>query len=144
MKNIFITVCFSIACSQLFAQGSVRGKLMDTLSKKPLGFATVTVFKSTDTTLITYRLSNPEGEFRVPGLPVNVALRVVISYSGFDAFRKEFTLSNDNSLDLGTIVISPSSKSLDEVLVIAEWPPVTVKKILSNSMHRHSKLCQQH
>lgn len=104
MKNIFIAVCFSIACSQLFAQGSVRGKLMDTLSKKPLGFATVTVFKSTDTTLITYRLSNPEGEFRVPGLPVNVALRVVISYSGFDAFRKEFTLSNDNSLDLGTIV----------------------------------------
>jgi hypothetical protein len=101
---------------------------MDTIAKKPLGFATVTVFSSTDTTLITYRLSNPEGEFKVPGLPLNTALRVVISYSGFAAFRKEFTLSNNNSLDLGTVIMNPSSKSLDEVLVIAERPPVTVKK----------------
>ena len=101
---------------------------MDSVSKKPLGFATVTVFKSTDTSLITYRLSNLEGEFKVPGLPLNIALRVVVSYSGFDAFRKEFTLSNDNTLDLGTVIMNPSSKSLDEVLVIAERPPVMVKK----------------
>ena len=128
MKNFNIAVCLLIACFQSFAQGSIKGKLMDTLSKKPLGFATVTVFKSVDTSLITYRLSNPEGEFKVPGLPLNTALRVVISYSGFDAFRKEFTLSNDNLIDLGTVVMSPSSKTLDEVLVVAERPPVTVKK----------------
>jgi hypothetical protein len=128
MKKTIITALLSIICLQLFAQGSIKGKLMDTVSKKPLGFATVTIFKSPDTTLITYRLSNPEGEFRVPGLPLNTSCRVVISYSGFDAFRKEFTLANDSPLDLGTINMSPSSKSLDEVLVIAERPPVTVKK----------------
>ncbi|HWI89736.1 MAG TPA: outer membrane beta-barrel protein [Flavisolibacter sp.] len=128
MKNIVFAACLLISSFHLFAQGAVRGKLTDTLSKKPLGFATVTVFKSTDTTLITYRLSNPEGEFKVPGLPLNIALRVVISYSGFDAFRKEFTLTNDNPIDLGTVIMNPSSKTLDEVLVIAERPPVTVKK----------------
>lgn len=128
MKKILLCVFLMIACSQLFAQGSIRGKLMDTTAKKPLGFATITVFKAGDTTLVTYRLSNPDGEFKVPGLSLNIPYRVVISYSGFDAFRKEFTLSNDTPLDLGTIDMLPSSKSLDEVLVIAERPPVTVKR----------------
>jgi hypothetical protein len=128
MKKTITTALLTIACLQLFAQGSIKGKLIDSMGKKPLGFATVTIFKSSDTTLITYRLSNPEGEFKVPGLPLNISCRVVISYSGFDAFRKEFTLTNNSPLDLGTINMNPSSKSLDEVLIIAERPPVTVKK----------------
>ncbi len=110
------------------AQGSVKGKLMDTASRSPLGLATVTIFQARDTTLITYRLSNPEGEFRVPGLPLNTPLRAVISYSGYEAYRHEFSLTNDSPLDLGTIGMSSSSRSLDEVLVIAERPPITVKR----------------
>lgn len=128
MKKAIIAAFLSMACLQLLAQGSIKGKLMDSIGKKFLGFATVTIFKSSDTTLITYRLSNPDGEFRVPGLPFNVPCRVVISYSGFDAFRKEFTLTNDTPFDLGIINMNPSSKSLEEVLVIAERPPVTIRK----------------
>ncbi len=128
MKKAVLFIFLSAVCYQLFGQGSIRGKLMDTVSKKPLGLATVTVFKSSDTTLITYRLSSPEGEFRVPGIPLNVSCRVVISYTGFDAFRKEFILTNDTPLDLGTINMLTSSKSLEDVLVIAERPPVTVRK----------------
>src|SRR5918996_5377750 len=103
MKKAFLSFFLLIISFELFAQGSIKGKLLDTVSKKPLGFATVTVFKATDTSLITYRLSNPEGEFRVPGLPLNILCRVVISYSGFEAFRKEFTLTGDGSLDLGIV-----------------------------------------
>ena len=129
MKRILLlTACLFIFCFQIIAQGIIKGKLIDTASKSPLGFATITVFKASDTSLITYRLSNPEGEFRVPGLPLHIECRVVISYSGYDAFRKEFILSNDTPLDLGIIGLGGSSKTLDEVLVIAERPPVTVKK----------------
>ncbi len=126
----------AIACCTLFlfaqiaasAQGSIKGKLIDSLSKNPLGLATVTVFHATDTSLITYRLSSPDGEFKVPGLPLNKELRAVISYSGYDAYRKEFTLTDETVLDWGSISLVPVSKSLDEVLVIAERPPVTVRK----------------
>lgn len=127
-RTLLLTTCLFVFCLTLVAQGIIKGKLIDTASKSPLGLATITVFKANDTSLITYRLSNPEGEFRVPGLPLNIACRVVISYSGYDAFRKEFTLTNDTPLDLGTIGLGGSSKTLDEVLVIAERPPVTVKK----------------
>jgi hypothetical protein len=125
-----LTLCAVLltTISQLNAQGTLKGKLIDSVSKNPLGLATITVFKASDTTLITYRLSNPEGEFKVPGLPLNLGCRVVISFSGYDAFRKEFTLTDNTPLDLGTVKMFPVSKSLDEVLVVAERPPVTVHR----------------
>ena len=110
------------------SQGTIKGKLVDSSGKHPLSLATVTVFKAADTALITYRLSNPEGEFKVSGLPLNIECRVVISYSGYDAFRKEFTLKSADVLDMGDVTMYPSSKSLDEIIVIAERPPVTVRK----------------
>ena len=111
----------------MVAKGSIKGLLRDTASR-PLGLATITIFKASDTTLITYRLSNPEGEFKVNGLPLNLGLRAVITYSGYEAYRKEFTLENDQVQDWGSLVMTSSSRTLDEVLVIAERPPVTVKK----------------
>ena len=69
MKKIVllsITAClFSILS---FAQGILKGKITDSATAKPLGYATVTIFKAADTTIITYRLSTPDGDFKVPGI----------------------------------------------------------------------------
>ncbi|MBL7729358.1 MAG: outer membrane beta-barrel protein [Dinghuibacter sp.] len=44
-------------------------------------------------------------------------------------FRKEISFSgNETVIDLGTINLSYSTKQLDEVLIIAERPPIIVKK----------------
>lgn len=123
-----------LACSYCFvfstnAQGTIKGKLTDSASKAPIGLATVTVFKAADTTIITYRLSNPDGEFKVPGLPFNINCRVVITVSGYAAFRREFILkAGEETLDLGNIPLTTSAASLDEVIVFAERPPVIIKK----------------
>ncbi len=110
-------------------QGTLKGKITDSASAKPLSLATVTVFKASDTAIITYRLTNNDGEFRVPGIPFDSLSRVVISFSGYAVYRKEFAITPAQStLDLGTILMLPDAKSLDEVLVIAERPPVVVKK----------------
>jgi hypothetical protein len=128
MKKLFtLLLLLAISVSYVNAQGTIKGKLVDTTGKNPLALATVTLFKAADTTLITYRLSNPDGEFKVPGLPLNIECRVVVSFSGYAAYRKEFTLTNGDVLDLGTITMTPGSKTLDEILVIAERPPVTVR-----------------
>ena len=126
-----VTLCIALivlSVTQAVAQGSIKGKVTDSSTNKVLALATVTVFKATDTTLITYRLSTPDGEFKVPGLPLNVQCRAVISFSGYEVYRKEFTLTDNNPIDLGTIALAPAATSLDEVLVIAERPPVTVRK----------------
>lgn len=130
MKNILLLVVLCLClCTISYGQGTLKGKLIDSTSNKPLGLATVTVFKAVDTTIITYRLSSPEGDFKVPGIPFGVNCRVVVSYSGYSAYRKEFIVKSDEpTIDIGNIALTPVSKSLDEVIVFAERPPVVIKK----------------
>lgn len=131
MRHILLALCFLTAITRLTAQdkGSIKGKLVDSSGKQTLSLATITVFKAKDTSIITYRLSDPQGEFRVPGLPLNIPCRAVISFSGYRVIRKEFELTAAQpQLDLGTFKMLHDAQSLEEVLVTAERPPVSVKK----------------
>lgn len=129
MKKTILSILLICLAFYCHSQGTLTGKIIDSSSNKPLALATVSVFKAADTVLLTYRLSNPDGELKVPGLPLNIECRVVISFSGYGVYRKEFTLiSEKNTVDIGTIYILPDTKSLDEVLVVAERPPVIIKK----------------
>ncbi|MGB8191226.1 MAG: outer membrane beta-barrel protein [Chitinophagaceae bacterium] len=129
MRKLLLVSLILLAASSAWSQGTIKGKIVDSLNRQPLGLATITVFKANDTSLITYRLSTPEGEFKVPGLPLDIECRVVISFSGYRVMRQTFTLSKEKELlELDTIRLAPDGKSLDEVLVIAERPPVSVRK----------------
>ncbi len=128
-KTILLIIAGCLVSLFSLSQGILKGKLTDSTTSKPLAFATVSVFKAADTSLITYRLSTSEGDFKVPNLPYDINCRVVISFSGYSVYRKEFTMKTDQAtLDLGIINMPPDAKSLDEVLVIAERPPVVMKK----------------
>ena len=124
-------LCFLLLFAHLHAQNSkgiFSGKLTDTSGKNAVAFATITIFKAKDTAIITYRLSDPNGNFKVPGLPFDIGLRAVITSSGLSVYRKEFTLNpGQPQVDIGTLKMQPDIKSLDEVLVYSERPPVTVK-----------------
>ena len=50
------------------ADGSIKGKLMDTAAKQPIADATVSVFNAKDSSLATFTLSNKQGAFEVKGL----------------------------------------------------------------------------
>jgi hypothetical protein len=129
MKKVFTLVIvlfsFLVASAQT---GTISGKLKDSASGKGLAYATVTVFKARDTSIVTYRLSNPDGEFKVGGLPLDFPLRVIITFSGYQAFRKEFTLSAANSnLVFDSVMLGTTTHQLDEVIVVSERPPVSIK-----------------
>lgn len=140
-----VTGCLLLTALSLNAQetkGTIKGKLVDSAGKQVLPLATITIFKAADTSIVTYRLSDPQGEFRVPGLPLNISLRAVITFSGYSVFRKEFQLTTEQpQLDMGAVHMMTDTLSLDEVLVIAERPPVTVKKIPSSLMRRLFPRC---
>ncbi|MFT3825939.1 MAG: outer membrane beta-barrel protein [Chitinophagaceae bacterium] len=109
-------------------KGVIKGKLIDSATKQPLSLATVTVFNAKDTTVITYRLSDPQGEFKMSGLPLEADCRAVITFSGYRVYRKEFRLTSAEPLDLGTIALPADASSLEEVIVTAERPPISVRK----------------
>jgi hypothetical protein len=109
--------------------GIIKGSLKDSANKQVLSLATVTVFIAKDTSIVTYRLSDPNGNFRVPSLPLDKTCRVLVSYSGYRVYRKEFTLTKESpQLDFGTILLINDPKHLDEVIVLAERPPVSVRR----------------
>ncbi len=123
--TILLLSIYTISTAQ---QGSISGKIVDS-AKKSLAFATVTVFKAADTSIVTYRLSNPEGEFKVPNLPLDVPLRFLVSFSGYGVYRKEFTLTAAQpNMHFDSIVLKNSSQQLDDIIVVAERPPVVFKK----------------
>lgn len=124
-----LLACSCCSAYNTHAQGTLRGKLIDSTSKSPIGLATITVFRAADTSIITYRLSSPDGEFKVPGLPLNINCRAVVSVSGYSGYRKEFMLTaNEPLLDIGNISLNTSAKSLDEVVILSERPPVVIRK----------------
>ncbi|MBN8785042.1 MAG: hypothetical protein ABS85_05065 [Sphingobacteriales bacterium SCN 48-20] len=128
-KKLLLFLLVTSFSLSAFSQGSVKGKLLDSANKQPLALATVTVFKAADTAIVTYRLSSPDGDFRVPGLPLGIPLRMVVSFSGYGVYRHEFTATSDTPvIDLGNVYLEPNATSLDEVLVVSERPPVTIKK----------------
>lgn len=130
MKRLVVSLLIGLIVSiPVFSQSAVKGRIIDSLTQKPLGFATVTVFLAKDTVLQNYRISAPEGDFRVPGLPAEKDLRLIISFTGYRVHRQEFRIKEgEANFDIGTIVMMPDATSLDEVLVVAERPPVIVRR----------------
>src|SRR5205085_4718616 len=62
-------------------------------------------------------------------LPLDVPLRMMVTYSGYEAYRKEFTLTaKNNQLHFDSVLLIPTTKQLDEVMVFAERPPVMIRK----------------
>ncbi len=109
--------------------GILKGTLKDSLNKQVLSLATVTVFIAKDTSIVTYRLSDANGNFKIPSLPLDVPCRVLISFSGYKTFRKDFLLSRESQqLDMETILLANDPQNLDEAVVLAERPPVSIRK----------------
>ena len=125
-----ILLILYLAKAQSDGKGIITGILVDSISQKPLYLTTITVLKASDTTLLTYRLSTENGMFKVTGLPINVGLRMIVSFSGYAVIKKDFLLSSDNtSRSFDTIFMSPNTEhTLAEVLVFAEQPPVIIRK----------------
>lgn len=137
MRRTFTSLFCTLTCVLFLARmanaqdlkGTISGTLTDSASRKPITYATVSVFRAADTVLISYRLSDDKGEFRIPGLPITTKLRVIVSFTGYASYRKEINLSqSDPQLALGQIVLKPSPLSLNEVVIRAERPPVIVRK----------------
>ncbi|WP_447641406.1 MULTISPECIES: outer membrane beta-barrel protein [Chitinophagaceae] len=128
MKKILLFAILLIFSYGAYSQtGTIDGRVFG-LDKKPLSLATVTVFSAQDTTIITYRMSDDEGRIKIPNLPLHKELRVLATYSGYEAYRKSFTLTDSVPvLHLDSIWMMPTSKDLDEVIVVSERPPVMMK-----------------
>lgn len=131
MKIYVIAIACVLLSGTLFAQkNSLTGILADSASReKTVNFATVSVFKEQDTVLTTYKLSDDKGVFKINDLEPGVKYRLVINAWRYAVLRKEVTMPAEGSgMALGKLLLTEAAENLNEVVIVAERPPVLVRK----------------
>lgn len=116
--------CISLSYGQNHAL--IKGKLIDSADKKPLELGTVALVNVKDTALVAYTLTKKTGTFELNNLPADRKIKLVISFASYRTFVKTFTLKKNEIVDLGDIELG--RKMLDEVIIRADRPPITIKK----------------
>ena len=122
---LLLSLCFTTV---LLAQknGSVKGIVFDTISKQPVAAATVTVLEKKDSSLVTFTMTGNDGRFELKGL-ANGEYRVMISHVNYYNSNKIFAIADNNkNAELGNVVMNDRTKVLEEVVLAAEAPPVTL------------------
>ncbi|WP_238387646.1 outer membrane beta-barrel protein [Pararcticibacter amylolyticus] len=102
------------------------GNVRDSLTRKALEFATVSVIRASDSTLVSYTLSDEDGNYTLRNMPLQQSLRLVISYVSYHPFRKTLLLRQGGEIKLDTAFLAGTT--LKEAVVTATYQPVAVRK----------------
>src|ERR1051326_679794 len=106
--------------------GSVKGKLVDTSARQMLADATISVLSRTDSSLVSYALSNKQGQFEIKELDSG-SYRILVSFQGYQPFDKNFSITpTRRSVDFGEIRMQKAYKLLGEV-VVTDDAPIKIK-----------------
>lgn len=131
-KQFTIILLALLTCvAESYAQpttGTIKGVLLDSASHEALPLGTISAYRLSDTSILTYRMSDDKGVFKLTNIPGKEKIRLIISYSGYRVLKLELGFDSTLAIDLGQILMSQDSSSLDEVLVYAERPPVVIRK----------------
>lgn len=128
MKIFFLFLVISLFPLVVLAQknGSVKGVVYDTASKQPVSSATVTVLQQKDSSLVAFVMTDGQGRFECSKL-TNGVYRLLITHVNYHNSGKSFTISDSTKQkDFGNVIITDLSKMLEEVIVTAEAPPITL------------------
>ena len=106
--------------------GNIKGVVFDTIAKQPVPAATITVLQSKDSSLVTFTMTNSRGEFSLANVPYG-DYRLLVTHVNYHNVNKYFTINDANkNIDLPNIEVSDKNKVLEEVVIMAEAPPVTL------------------
>src|SRR5262245_33685668 len=99
--------------------GEIRGKLADSLTRRPIGSGSITIRRTRDTSFAGGGLVRDDGSFKVDGLNPG-AYQVRIRTIGFAPLVRTATITPDKPLvDLGTLMLSTVAAKLDTQRVTA-------------------------
>lgn len=125
MRN-FLLPLFFICSNFIFSQQfKISGKVTDENSE-PLGSATVYLQKAKDSSLVTYTISEENGQFDLRGATEAEKVNLLVSYAGYKPYHQVIEVKSE--MQMGTIKMQMLDNELDEVTVTAEKSPITVKK----------------
>ena len=125
MKNKLILL-LALMTVTLLPAATLSGVIKDNKSKKALAFANVAVYERETEIIKTGTMSGVDGTFRIFNIPAG-DYYLVITYMGYE--KKQFNdinLKNGN-VEVGTILLEPTTIQMNNVTVEADKPAITYK-----------------
>ncbi|MBC6112490.1 TonB-dependent receptor domain-containing protein [Pedobacter fastidiosus] len=133
MRFLLTILIFIILSDTSFAQtssgkGKISGTVIDAITKEPIDFATITVFKIGTKEVVNGISSDAKGNFTVSGLP-NGIYRVSVDFIGYKAtvFDPVTISATAPTVTLGTILVVSTVDQLQSVTVTAKTPIIENK-----------------
>lgn len=105
---------------------SIKGKILDKSTARPVEEATVYLTSVKDSSVIDYTISDKLGVFKFETKKIKTPFCLKVSYLGYQTYIKT-EQSLLESKDFGTISIQENENLLNEVVIKKEAPPVRIK-----------------
>ena len=124
MKGLLLTMFLGMSLIGMAQTFTIQGTIVDSVSKRNLASATISIVKSKDSSLVSFARSNEKGDFSVKSVPAGSYL-ISVSYVGFLQQWIAFKTGKNAVIDLSNIYMQDAS-SLSTVTVTARRPPVVI------------------
>ncbi|MBI9052254.1 MAG: TonB-dependent receptor [Bacteroidales bacterium] len=137
---IFLLLCSTItsfASNYNSEKGSIKGFVFDLDTKHPLEYATISILKLENDSIINGTITNASGYFKLKGIPAG-NYKVNISFIGYKSeFIENIEIRSGNvNIDIGNINLESSAEKLQEAVVVADQSAISYKidrKVLNTS-----------
>lgn len=133
MRFLLLTFLFVMLIQYSYAQnnagkGKITGHVIDSFTKLPVDFATVTVYKTGSKSPVNGISSDTKGNFIVAGLAVG-SYRVTIDFIGYNQKVYDAVLLNSgtSTVSLNTVVLVSKDEQLQTVTITAKTPIIENK-----------------
>jgi len=131
--RLLAVICLIVTLSGVTASvsqaqsGIVKGSIIDSVTRKPLLEASVSLLLARDSSLVTFGITDGEGQFIFKNI-VEGQYRILVTYVGYATRAKRVTVTRDKpTADAGAIELIAQSQTLNEVSVQGEKAPMAVK-----------------
>ncbi|WP_165852084.1 TonB-dependent receptor domain-containing protein [Mucilaginibacter terrenus] len=124
---IYLLLVFSLFSLRLNAQtgtkGKISGKVIDAVSKQPVDYATVSVFKQGATSPFNGMSTDVKGTFNIENIPAG-DYTITVDFLGYKKSTIDHVVITDagNTAQVGTISLQPVSNQLQGVTITAKVP----------------------
>ncbi len=122
---LLIACCLGLA---VHAQknGAITGTVTDTIAQQPVISATITLLKKKDSSLVSFTMTDNKGHFTISNIPAG-EYRLLITHINYHAAARPITINATSPVvQLPTIILQDLSRTLNEVAIFADAPPVTL------------------
>ncbi|RCR70886.1 outer membrane beta-barrel protein [Larkinella punicea] len=128
MRSLLPVFFFMISLTTVVAQSQLRGAVVDSTTRKPLMEATVSLLSVRDSSVVTFMITNGDGEFTFKNVAVGT-YRLLITYVGYRNKSKRIAITAGKPVtDAGTLEMTTQAVNLNEVVVKQEGPPIVIKQ----------------